>query len=276
MTIELLENSSLCSSEVLLYKVSNADEIDKRIKKMTHKDTFTIVHKTGFTEAIKTEFGIFFGTTHVGLVSNSLKSFIHDNIWLIPRPKYDDLETLISLDKKVFDEYGSEFFCSLCWNTRTKKYEIFVPKQSVSGASVAFEQFIPEHLIQVIDHHSHNDMGAFFSTVDNKNDALRFKISMVIGRVTSTKPEIVMRLVLSGKVYEVTPYNIFEGIIYTDVEELYQTKVKDKIQKKKSSYNNFYKNNKGIFTQTDKGIAFHFDDEKEKDFSDPDSCLITY
>ena len=267
---DLLKNSHLCCSDALLYTPDNVKTVDRKIKSMSEKDTYTIIHRYGFTEVIKVPFGTFFGTTPIPLVSNSLNIFVGINEWSIPKPKLHDLETLISLDKRVYQEHKSEFFCSLCWNIRTKKYEIFVPNQSVNAASVSFNQILPQHLVQVIDHHSHNTMGAFFSGVDDSNDALRFKISMVVGKLDSMTPDIKMRLILSGKVFDLQPNLVFEGMQTVDVEGLYETyvagklKVKQKVMLPQNKFGGFVKSRTGGLKFTEDMFPKYYDEE-EKD-----------
>lgn len=79
---------------------------------------------------------------------------------------------------------------------KEKGYYISVPKQTVSKASVSFtydNEALPPGAVIVVDIHSHNTMGAFYSGTDDNNDRNGIYYSGVVGRITDTTYEWVMR-----------------------------------------------------------------------------------
>lgn len=77
-----------------------------------------------------------------------------------------------------------------------KGYYISIPKQTVSKASVNFtydDDALPKGAIIVVDIHSHNTMGAFYSGTDNNNDKTGVYYSGVVGKLTEKSYEWVMR-----------------------------------------------------------------------------------
>lgn len=81
-------------------------------------------------------------------------------------------------------------------------YHIRIPEQTVSGASVSYkwENFIGPDDVVVLDMHSHNSMGAFFSGTDDRDDNGNCTISGVIGEMHKQKPAMVFRFNLPGNV----------------------------------------------------------------------------
>ena len=80
-----------------------------------------------------------------------------------------------------------EAMIHILWN-ETDGYHLGVPSQEVSAASVKYEyDHMKEGDIIVVDIHSHNKMGAFFSATDNGDDRGGIYFSGVLGRLD--KPE---------------------------------------------------------------------------------------
>ena len=62
-------------------------------------------------------------------------------------------------------------------------YYLHIPEQTVGQASVNYKWDSPARHILVGDIHSHNTMGAFFSSTDDADDAMKVGISGVIGNL---------------------------------------------------------------------------------------------
>lgn len=62
----------------------------------------------------------------------------------------------------------------------------------------------------VIEIHSHGMMGAFFSTTDDQDESFGFRIYGVLGKVRSTRPEIILRVGLFGHCWHVPVTQVFE------------------------------------------------------------------
>ena len=112
-----------------------------------------------------------------------------------------------------------EAHCFILWS-KENGYFISVPKQSVSKASVSFtydKEAIPDGSVVVVDLHSHNTMGAFFSGTDNNNDKNGIYYSGVVGHLDKPQHAFVMRFNLHETKREVELKEIFEEEV-SDVE----------------------------------------------------------
>lgn len=78
----------------------------------------------------------------------------------------------------------------IIWNTTSEEYRIVIPKQTVSAAAVRYDigDVLADDDIIICDIHSHNDMAAFFSGTDDRDDKKNPWISGVFGKL-STKME---------------------------------------------------------------------------------------
>jgi len=102
--------------------------------------------------------------------------------WTLPKIP---LELLLQIEL-WFKAHTSEIMAQIFWNRDEKKYFIYIPEQEVSGASVHAkrnEELEKRHLL-VLDIHSHNTMGAFFSGTDDA-DERGCRIFGVIGEIDS-------------------------------------------------------------------------------------------
>lgn len=108
-----------------------------------------------------------------------------------------------SFFKKVMTDLGQtnatnhatmlEAMAHILWNEE-KGYFISIPTQTVGAASVTYQNdnIEPGDMV-VVDIHSHNSMGAFFSGTDNRDDKDRICISGVMGRLNTRETEYVFR-----------------------------------------------------------------------------------
>lgn len=106
-----------------------------------------------------------------------------------------------------------EAHCFILWNEKDG-YHISVPKQSVSKASVSFtydKDAIPDGSVVVVDIHSHNTMGAFFSGTDNNNDQNGIYYSAVVGQLDKPQHAFVMRFNMHETKRRVELDEVFEA-----------------------------------------------------------------
>lgn len=111
---------------------------------------------------------------------------------------------------KMKNDYEAQ--CFILWS-QEKGYHISVPKQSVSKAAVSFEydaDAIPAGSVVVVDIHSHNTMGAFFSGTDDNNDKNGIYYSGVIGQLNKPEPAMIFRLNLFDTKKSATLADVFE------------------------------------------------------------------
>ena len=210
--------------------------------------TAIVMAKNGIFEIIRSRFGIFhIKSNNVDLPARQLKEFNFEDKWFIPKPDYSLLEKLWKMNRYVMQtNNGAEFYASLFWNTEKQEYEIVVPEQTVSGASVHFEE--PQDTdtkFLVIDHHSHNTMSAFFSGTDDNNDYARFKISLVMGKISSAGFETKQRVVINGLFRDVALKDIFDNVPSDELEPELQQVIRAKV--KKEYYNSHAKNYESLF-----------------------------
>lgn len=112
------------------------------------------------------------------------------------------LDQIVAFFREVMKENNGvnlEAQAFVIWNPEFG-YHIRVPEQTVSGASVSYkwENFVGPNDVVVLDVHSHNSMGSFFSSTDDRDDTGNCTISMVIGKLTATTYEYVARFNLPG------------------------------------------------------------------------------
>lgn len=88
--------------------------------------------------------------------------------------------------REIYNTIKSEVYVGIFWNLTEKKYELYVPKQKVAGASIVYDRnkdsFIDANLVHVMDVHSHANFGAGFSGTDTA-DEVSTKLFGVIGNV---------------------------------------------------------------------------------------------
>ena len=110
----------------------------------------------------------------------------------IPKLPYETLKTIHAFFVQVYDERKSEVAVLLWYNFTTQDWQVEVPKQRVSGASVNYTrdmEYIENmklggyHCVGTI--HSHCEMGAFHSGTDDKDEYGFDGVHITIGKVKS-------------------------------------------------------------------------------------------
>ena len=124
---------------------------------------------------------------------------VNEDINFLPAGKipYIFFEQIVEFFRQVSKKMKSEFEAHawVLWSAE-RGYFISIPEQNVSKASVSFtynDDSLPPGSIIVLDIHSHNTMGAFYSGTDNNNDKSGIYYSAVIGKLTNTTFEYVIR-----------------------------------------------------------------------------------
>ena len=118
---------------------------------------------------------------------------------------------IISFFKDINNKHGSEAIVQIFWNRQKKEYFCYCPKQEVSGASVDFkrDKEKEKRYLLVADVHSHNDMDAFFSFTDDK-DEKETRLFGVVGNVDKALPNIQFRASSGNGSIEVSLEEIFD------------------------------------------------------------------
>lgn len=125
---------------------------------------------------------------------------------------YNLFKEILFFFKDICDESKDEVYVQILWNNEEQKYFNYCPEQTVSGGSVEFKRDIEleaKHTL-VCEIHSHNRMGAFFSTIDD-NDEKGDRFFGVIGKLDTSIPEMKFSFVCGGKrILLGSLYDIFE------------------------------------------------------------------
>jgi PRTRC genetic system protein A len=151
----------------------------------------------------------------------------------VPKIPASLLGTTVAFFRKVYSKHSSEVFLQFYYDTEDNEYIIHCPKQTVSAASVRYENddlFVEENKILVFEIHSHGNMGAFFSGTDDRDEkADRFY--GVIGNVNNYFPDLKLSIIVGGKRSDIEVDDLFN----LD-EEMYhaETFPKDWIERIKS------------------------------------------
>ena len=112
---------------------------------------------------------------------------------------------------RLSESYALEALVHILYDTKRNKYTVRIPKQKLTHTSVdsVMEEDYPEHLIHVMDIHSHNTMPAEFSPVDDE-DEKPTRLYAVMGRLDKVLPDITVRASCGGKFIPVEPADVFD------------------------------------------------------------------
>lgn len=125
---------------------------------------------------------------------------------------YEYFEQTLAFFKRVMKEYSnSEAMVQFYYDETNDKYIVYCPDQEVSGASVRFQrnEEMDSKYTLVLDIHSHNTMGAFWSATDDA-DEKETRLYGVIGKLNTEQPEWKFRAIVGGEEHPLTLGDIFE------------------------------------------------------------------
>ena len=151
--------------------------------------------------------------------------------------------------KKIYNKYGSEVAILLWYNFNTDKWEIEVPKQEVTTASVNYKRdeklsndLITKGYLCVGTIHSHGTMSAFHSGTDDDDEYQFDGLHITIGKVLSGF-EYAQRFIIKNVAYKIE--SITEVIDIQEEEIEVPKKWFKQVKKTKTnSYVNRYKGSK--------------------------------
>ncbi len=130
----------------------------------------------------------------------------------LPKIPYSILSEILSFFKAYITENGElEALAFIYWSVEEEKYRVYVPKQTVSKASVdsSLPDIDEDKFILVMEIHSHNTMTARFSPTDDRDEKAT-RLYTVVGRMDKVFPDITTRASVGGKYIEVDPETVFE------------------------------------------------------------------
>lgn len=146
---------------------------------------------------------------------------------LIPYPLLEEIKYFF---KDICDDSKDEVYVQIFWDEEKEEYFNYCPKQKVSTGSVEYERDteLEARATLVLEIHSHNTMGAYFSSIDN-DDEKGDRLFGVIGHLNKLEPEMKFSYVCGGKRQECDVSLIFEEA--PEGKELYPREWRDRVTK---------------------------------------------
>lgn len=112
------------------------------------------------------------------------------------------LDNIVEFFKAVMKMTGTsgkghgeyEAMAHIVWNKTKEEYRVAIPKQKVAKATVTYNwDHVAADEEVILDIHSHNTMGAFFSGTDERDDSTYVGISGVAGELNKAEPKLIWR-----------------------------------------------------------------------------------
>lgn len=147
------------------------------------------------------------------------------------RIPYSLLQEIVFFFKKICDDSKDEVYMQIFWDPEEKQYYNYCPIQEVSGASVDYKRDpeLESNHVLVLEIHSHNTMGAYFSSVDD-NDEKGDRFYGVVGELNRVKPAMKFSYVCGGTRVIIDPADLFEEA--PEEEELFPQEWLKRVTKK--------------------------------------------
>lgn len=129
----------------------------------------------------------------------------------LPKIPMHILMFIINFFERLSECLELEALVHILYDTVRHKYTIRVPQQELTHTSVhsVMEEEYAEHLIHVMDIHSHNTMPAKFSETDDQDEKAT-RLYAVVGRLDKVFPDIAVRASCAGRFIPVRPEEVFE------------------------------------------------------------------
>jgi len=189
------------------------------VEEVPNDDIMYIIAKGGIY--LKKKLGLVSSITPVDKISilQPVSTYAHMDIPKIPAIAFAQI---MAFFKAVFDKHSSEAIVLLYYNDQKKKFWVRVPMQEVSGASLDYENFENGKdgfdLIGTI--HSHGRMGAFHSSVDDKDEENFDGLHITIGDNDEDYPSISASIVVNGQRVKISPSDYVEGLSVEEIETI--------------------------------------------------------
>lgn len=123
----------------------------------------------------------------------------------IPQKIFKDILSFFQLTPQ------KEAAVQVFYDIEKKSYEMYYPRQTVSASSVVFQRNFDMELkkVLVMDAHSHGNMPAFFSSIDNY-DEKGTRLFLVCGNLAGKQPSYKLRAGIAGNYKSLLIHEIFE------------------------------------------------------------------
>lgn len=141
--------------------------------------------------------------------------------WKIPKMPFQLLQQTVAFFKDVSKDFQEDEAMLQYWyHTKEERYEIVCLKQTTTKVSVVYapdmEKALDKDWIKVFDIHSHNEMSAFFSTTDDRNEQPT-GLYGVVGVVSKEVPDFGFRASFEGEFRTLPVFALFEKPTIADV-----------------------------------------------------------
>lgn len=130
----------------------------------------------------------------------------------LPSIPLKHLQDIICFFKIMAANGDKEALANIYWDKLNEAYVTDIPQQTASRFSVKCDTnptYDSDRYIHYLDIHSHGNMKAFFSAIDDADEQAT-RVYAVVGNVLSNLPEIRVRISNGGKHLEINPDVVFE------------------------------------------------------------------
>jgi PRTRC genetic system protein A len=141
-------------------------------------------------------------------------------------------ERVIGFFSGIGADYGAEAAALLVWDKHARAVQVVVPEQTSlvgttwSGRSFPMEVYydVPQlaaHQMLIGDIHSHVEMPAYASAMDQDDEAHRPGLHVVVGRLSSEPPDLHLEATVDGKRFQIRdPAMVLAGYTRRRPEEV--------------------------------------------------------
>ncbi|MEG2678977.1 MAG: hypothetical protein RR949_03490 [Oscillospiraceae bacterium] len=167
-------------------------------------------------ELRKTEMGEFIAPKSNILEFGAVRAGFTPALPLVPKAL---MEQIITFFRSFMNEDGTfEALAHIYWDRQAEEFAVHIPKQQVSkafvSADLSAETLPEERYLHYADIHSHNDMEAKFSHVDDADERAT-RLYLVVGRLDRFYPTITARVSCGGVYQNIDPATVLEGMDQT-------------------------------------------------------------
>jgi PRTRC genetic system protein A len=165
-------------------------------------------------EVRKNEIGVFISEAKK-LKGSTGKGIRQGMVLSLPKIPFKTLLQIISLFRDVCDMMnGDEALIQIYWDKVNKEYIPVCPTQTTTNTNVTFladkDKALSDNMVYVMDIHSHNTMGAFFSGTDDSSEKAN-RLYGVFGKINQNVPEYKFRTCNNGTYISLDIFDIFEA-----------------------------------------------------------------
>jgi hypothetical protein len=133
------------------------------------------------------------------------------------------LEYIIGFFDRIYRLHQSEAVVLLYWDTIRERYRLVVPEQEASvwatssGKNMPLDVKykiplkMPAHWLLAGDIHSHGDINAYASAMDQADEHYRDGVHGIIGRIEDDPPAVHLELAIDGSRFTLKPGQLFRG-----------------------------------------------------------------